>query len=319
MRAIRVHQFGDPSVMKLETLPDPVAGPGQVVVRLRAIGVNPVDTYIRSGWYGPQKFPYTPGYDGAGVVEQIGAGVAGVKAGDRVMVYRPASGTYTDLALCEQKNVLPLPPNLSFEQGASLGISYFTAYVALFDRGRAKKGETVLVHGATGGVGTACVQLAHAAGLRVIGTGSTEAGRAMAEAQGAEEVFDHSKPGYLDEIRAATGGHGPNLIIEMLANVNLEHDLGLAAAKGRIVIVGSRGKIEITPRLTMRGNLDVLGMSLHNATDEELGAAWVQISAGIASGRLKPVVGETMKLEEAAAAHERIMAPGASGKIVLVP
>ena len=319
MLAIRVHEFGGPEVLRLETVTDPVAGKGQVVVRIRAIGVNPVDTYIRSGAYGTRPIPFTPGYDGAGEVESVGPGVSGVRVGDRVVVYRPAAGTYAEKTLCEQREILALPDSFTFEQGASLGVSYFTAYTALFQRGRAKKGETVLVHGATGGVGTACVQLAHAAGLRVFGTGSTEAGRALARQSGAQAMFDHSRPGYTEEIRGALGGIGPELIIEMLANVNLERDLELVGARGRIVIVGSRGKIEITPRLTMRGNLDVLGMSLNNSTAEELLEAWRGIHAGIGSGHVKPVVGEIMRLDQAAAAHERILAPGAIGKLVLIP
>ncbi|MFO0861472.1 MAG: NADPH:quinone reductase [Phycisphaerales bacterium] len=319
MRAIRVHQFGDPTVLKLEELPAPAPAASQALVRVHAIGVNPVDTYIRSGTYGPQNFPFTPGYDASGVVERVGDSFSGFAVGERVVVYRPPGGTYAEQLVAEAKHLLPLPNSLSFEQGASLGVPYFTASIALFDRGRGAKGETVLVHGATGGVGLACVQLAHAAGLRVLGTGSTEKGRAIAIAQGADKMFDHAQAGTIDQIRDATGGRGPDLIIEMLANVNLEHDLTLAAPRGRIVIVGSRGKLEITPRLLMKGNLDVMGMSLHNSTESELRGAWSRIVREIEAGRVRPVVGETMPLAQAPKAHERIMAPGAGGKIILVP
>lgn len=319
MKAIRIHNFGDPSVLQLETLPDPAASGDQVLVRIRAVGVNPVDTYIRSGIYGLQQFPFTPGYDASGTIEQVGSGISGFKPGDRVMLYRPPGGTYRELIACDVKHLFPLPVSLSFEQGAGLGVPYFTAQIALFDRGRAKPGETVLVHGATGGVGTACVQLAHAAGLTVLGTGSSEKGRSLATSLGAKRVFDHSMPGYLDEILKATGGRGPDLIIEMLANVNLENDMSIAAPRGRIVVVGNRGKIEVTPRLLMKSNLDVFGMSLHNATDAELREAWTQITRGVDSGKLTPIIGETMPLAQAAAAHERIMAPGAAGKIILIP
>lgn len=319
MRAIRVHSFGDPSVLKMETAADPTPVSGQVLVRVRAIGVNPVDTYIRAGIYGPMAFPYTPGYDASGIVEQVGKSVSSFRAGDRVMLYRPPSGVYAELVACDAKHVFALAPSLSFEQGAGLGVPYFTAQIAIFDRGRGKADETVLVHGATGGVGTAAIQLAHAAGLKVLGTGSSGKGRELATKLGATRVFDHSRPGYLDEIREATGGKGPDLIIEMLANVNLENDMNLAAPRGRIVIVGNRGKIEITPRLMMKGNLDVLGMSLHNSTDAELHAAWGRIAAGIETGGLVPVVAEKMPLAQAASAHEKIMAPGAAGKIILIP
>jgi len=319
MKSVRVHQFGDPSVLKPELLPDPAVGPKQLLIRVHAVGVNPVDTYIRAGIYGPREFPFTPGFDAAGVVERVGAEQKAIKQGDRVVVYRPPGGTYTKLVSCDAEYVFPLPQALSFEEGAALGVPYFSAHLALFARGRARSGETVLVHGATGGVGIAAVQLAHAAGLRVFGTGSTERGRQLALEQGATRMFDHSKPGYIEEIRAATDGKGPELIIEMLANVNLENDLGLAAMRGRIVIIGSRGKIEITPRLTMKNNIDVKGMGVLNATDEELRSAWESIRSGIEAGKLRPIIGERFSLDDAAKAHEKVMEPGAFGKIVLIP
>ncbi|MBL8886221.1 MAG: NADPH:quinone reductase [Phycisphaerales bacterium] len=319
MKAVRVHQFGDPSVLKPELLPDPPVGPKQVLVRVHAVGVNPVDTYIRSGIYGAREFPFVPGFDAAGVVERVGAEQKAFKQGDRVVVYRPPGGTYTKLISCGPEYLFPLPHNLSFEEGAALGVPYFSAHLALFVRGRAKAGETVLVHGATGGVGIAAVQLARAAGLRVFGTGSTERGRQLAVEQGAAKVFDHGKAGYIEEIRAATDGKGPDLIVEMLANVNLENDLGLAAMHGRIVIIGSRGKIEITPRHTMKNNIDVMGMGVLNATNEELHGAWESIRSGIDAGKLRPIIGEKFSLDDAAKAHAKVMEPGAFGKIVLIP
>ncbi|MGH7244338.1 MAG: NADPH:quinone reductase [Phycisphaerales bacterium] len=319
MKSIRIHQFGDPSVLKPELLPDPAVGPTQALIRVYAVGVNPVDTYIRSGIYGPREFPFIPGFDASGVVERVGAEQKAYKQGDRVVVYRPPGGTYTKLISCDAEYLFPLPQSLSFEEGAALGVPYFSAHLALFARGRAKPGETVLVHGATGGVGIAAVQLAHAAGLRVLGTGSTERGRQLAVEQGAAQMFDHAKPGYIEEIRAATDGKGPDLIVEMLANVNLENDLGLVAMRGRIVIIGSRGKIEITPRHTMKNNIDVMGMGVLNATTEELHGAWASIRSGIEAGKLRPIIGEKFPLDDAAKAHTKVMELGAFGKIVLVP
>jgi len=161
----------DPEVLRLEEVPTPRPGNGQVLVRMHAIGVNPVDTYIRSGSY-PQKpaLPYTPGNDGAGVVDQIGKDVTRFKSGDRVYIARSISGTYAEFALCDESQVHPLPPNVSFAQGAAMGTPYATAYRGLFQRAQAKPGEAVLIHGASGGVGTATVQLARARGLRVFGT-----------------------------------------------------------------------------------------------------------------------------------------------------
>src|SRR2546423_3506162 len=174
MKAIRVHEFGAPTVMRLEEVTEPQAGAGQVVVRVTAAGVNPVDAYISSGMY-PRKpeLPYTPGSDGAGVVEAVGPEVKRVSVGERVYLAGAISGTYAERALCLEAHVHTLPASLSFAQGAAMGVPYATAYRALFDRAQAQPGETVLVHGASGGVGIAAVQLARAAGLKVIGTGGT--------------------------------------------------------------------------------------------------------------------------------------------------
>src|SRR5437870_4811516 len=175
MKAIRVTDFGGPDVLKLQNVADPKPDSGQVLVRVKAAGVNPVDTYIRAGVYAKKpNLPYTPGTDAAGIVEAAGPNVKRFKPGDRVYTNGSITGVYAELALCEESRVHPLPSNISFAQGAALGVPYGTAYRALFQRGHAKPGEAVLVHGASGGVGIACVQFARAAGLTVIGTGGTE-------------------------------------------------------------------------------------------------------------------------------------------------
>ena len=320
MKAIRVHEFGGPEQLKLEETADPQAGQGQVLARVRAVGVNPVDAYIRSGAHVVKpKLPYTPGMDAAGEIEAIGEGVARVRAGDRVYVAGSLSGTYAELALCDESQVHPLPSSCSFEQGAGVGVPYATAYRALFLRAHAVPGETVLVHGATGGVGIAATQLAHAAGLHVIGTGGTEEGRRLALEQGAHEVLDHHSEGYLEKISEITGGRGVDVVLEMLANVNLNRDLEIVAKKGRVIVIGSRGPVEINPRLTMTRDASILGMSLINATKEELASIHAALVAGLENGTLRPVVGREMPLSDAARAHEAVLEPGAHGKIVLVP
>lgn len=320
MKAIRIHKFGGPEVMKLEDVPDPAPGPGQVVVAVRAIGVNPVDTYIRSGQHVTKpSLPYTPGADAAGVVESVGEGVTRVAPGASVYVAGTISGAYAGLALCDQSQVQRLPAHLTFEQGASVGIPYATAYRALFQRANALPGETVLVHGATGGVGTAAVQLARAAGLTVIATGGTERGRNNVAELGAHHVLDHHAPDYIDSIRALTGGNGVNVILEMLANVNLAKDLGLLAPRGRVVVIGNRGTIEINPRDAMSRDSSILGMSLHNATADDRKTIHAALVAGLENGTLRPVVGKEMPLAEAPRAHEAVMESGAFGKIVLIP
>lgn len=320
MKAIRVHEFGGPEVIQLEDLPDPTPGPGQVVVQAHAIGVNPVDTYIRTGQY-PVKppLPYTPGMDAAGIVESVGEGVMRVAVGDRVYVAGTISGAYAQKILCTESQVHRLPPNVTFEQGAAVGIPYATAYRALFHRAQTRPGETVLVHGATGGVGIAAVQIARAAGMTVIGTGGTEKGRSEVAEQGAHQVFDHHAPDYLDQIRALTRGDGVNVVLEMLANVNLAKDLVILAKYGRVVVIGSRGTIEIDPRATMSRDSSILGMTLMNVSDQDRASIHAALVAGLENGTLRPIVGKKIPLADAARAHEAVLQPGAFGKIVLIP
>jgi NADPH:quinone reductase len=320
MRAVRVQEFGGPEQLRLEEASDPQAGAGQVLVRVHAVGVNPVDVYIRSGAHVVKPgLPYTPGMDGAGVVEAAGEGVTRFHAGDRVYVAGSLSGTYAELTLCDEQQVHPLPAPLSFEQGAGVGVPYATAYRALFLRARAMPGETLFIHGATGGVGIAAIQLARAAGMRVIGTGGTEEGRRLVLKQGAHGVLDHHAEGYLEKLSEMTEGRGADVVLEMLANVNLNRDLEVVARKGRVVVIGSRGTVEINPRLTMTRDASILGMSLVNATREELSAIHAALVAGLESGTLRPVVGRRMPLSEAAGAHTAVLEPGAHGKIVLIP
>jgi len=319
MKAIRVHEFGGPEVMKFEEVQNPVAGPGQVVVEVKAIGVNPVETYIRTGTYAIKpNLPFTPGNDVAGVVEEVGAGVTTCKAGDRVYNSQTLSGAYAEKTLCNALNVHPLPGNVSFEQGAGVGVPYGTAYRALFQRAGAKSAETVLVHGASGGVGIASVQFARAAGLTVFGTAGSDAGMELAKREGAHHVLNHSKEGYLDELMKMTQGGGVNIVLEMLANKNLAHDLNVIARHGRIMVIGNRGTIEINPRGTMARECDIRGVMLFGASQEEFQAMHAAIFAGLEAGTLRPIVGRKFALADAVKAHEAVMAHGASyGKIIL--
>jgi NADPH2:quinone reductase len=320
MKAIRVHEFGPPEVMTLAETADPRPGPGQVVVRVKATGVNPTDAYSRSGAYGRRPvLPFTPGSDAGGLVESAGEGVTRVKAGDRVYTSGTISGAYAELALCDEGQVHPLPENVTFSQGAGIYIPYGTAYRALFKRAQARPAETVLVHGASGGVGTAAVQLAHAAGLTVIGTAGSERGRRLVREQGADHVLDHRTPGYLDQLPALTGNRGVHVLLEMLANVNLDKDLQVVAPGGRLVVIGSRGRVEITPRDIMWSQATILGLTLYKTTDNEKAEIFAALEAGLRQGALRPVVGEEMPLAEAPRAHHTIMESPAYGKIVLIP
>jgi NADPH:quinone reductase len=320
MKAIRVSAYGDPSVLKLEEIPTPQPGPDQVLVRNRAVGVNPVDTYLRSNTdnRGP-KLPYTPGSDAAGVVEAVGPGVTGVKAGDRVYVGGTATGAYAELSLCAPSQIHPLPAAVTFAQGAAANIPYATAFHALFNRGHAQAGETLLVHGASGGVGIGAVQLARARGLTVIGTAGTDRGRRLVLEQGAHHVLDHTAPNYLKELTDLTGGRGPDIILEMLANVNLQNDLGIIAMRGRIVVVGNRGGIEINARLAMNKDAAIIGMALGHATPAQLVGIHAALVEGLRNGTLRPVIGQELPMAQASRGHQAVMEPGHYGKIVLIP
>jgi len=325
MKAIRVQEFGGPTVLKLDDVPDPKPGPGDVVVRVRAAGVNPVDMYMHTGSYARKPpLPYTPGQDGAGEVESVGADVKDFKPGDRVYIAgvgatAAGAGTYAERALCIPSQLHRLPARVTFAQGAALGVPYCTAYRALFQRAFARPGETVLVHGATGGVGIATVELAHARGLTVIGSGGTDKGLGVVREHGADVVVNHRDSNYADAIMKATGGRGVDLIVEMAAHINLDRDLGLLAKHGRVVVVGNRGRTEIDARQAMGRDAAILGMTLFNATEPDLVEIHAGLMAGLENGTLNPVVGREMPLADAARAHEAVMEPGALGKIVLVP
>jgi NADPH2:quinone reductase len=313
MKAIRVHAFGAPDVMKIEDVPDPKPGPGQVVVRVKAAGVNPSDTYMRSGAYAVKPpLPYTPGSDGAGMVDAVGEGVTHVAVGDRVYLARSLSGTYAELVLAQTSHVYALPERVSFAQGAGLYVPYATAYRALRQIAHARGGETVLVHGASGGVGIAAVQFARAMGLRVIGTAGTDAGRELVRKEGAHVVLDHHDPKYREGLVC-------DVILEMLANVNLGHDSKMLAPRGRVVVIGSRGDVTITPRDLMTRDASVHAMLLWNIPPDDERDAHAAIAAGLDNGTLRPVVRMEMPLADAPRAHEAVLAPGAFGKIVLVP
>jgi NADPH2:quinone reductase len=319
MKAIRVKEFGGPDVLRLEQVTAPKPGAGEVLVRIHASGVNPVETYIRAGKYARlPELPYTPGNDGAGVVEEVGADVREFKAGDRVYTAGSISGTYAEFALCRKEQIHPLPANVSFAQGAAIGTPYATAYRGLFQRAVAKPGETVLVHGASGGVGTAAVQLARARGLRVFGTAGSDEGLKLVREQGAHEMFDHRVSEHFEQVMKATNGHGVDVIVEMLANVNLGKDLNILAKRGRVVVIGSRGPVEINPRDAMQRDADVRGMILPNTPPAEMASIHAALVAGLENGTLRPVIGKEFPLAEAAQAHQAMMKSGALGKIVLV-
>ena len=324
MKAILARQFGGPEVLQLEDVPDPAAGRGQVRVKVHAVGVNPYDTYMRAGGYAIKPdLPYTPGADAAGVIDQVGEDVSSWRAGDRVYVSGTAAGkahgAYAQYVVCTPEQVHRLPDRISFTQGAGLFVPYVTAWRALFGRANTRAGDVVLIHGASGGVGVAATQFAVAAGATVIGTAGSDDGLEVVRAQRAHHAVNHGQPGYLDEIPKLSGGRGPDVILEMLANVNLDHDLTIVAPGGRVVVIGNRGRVEIDARKIMTKDVSVFGLALWGIPPDDVRRAHQAIIAGLESGALNPVVGTEMPLKDAALAHRRVMEPGARGKIVLLP
>jgi NADPH2:quinone reductase len=325
MKAIVVSEFGGPEVLRVKECNDPTPGADQVVVDVKAAGVNPVDTYRRAGGQGYQgELPFTPGIDGAGTVSAVGSDVQGIGVGDRVYITGSISGTYAEHCLCAAGQVHPLPEHdadgnpISFETGACLWVNYGTAYRALFQRGEAKLGDWVLVHGATGGVGVAAIQWAKAKGLHVVGSAGSEDGIKMLQDLGVDLAVNHHDSSRVDAIKEATDG-GPAVIVEMLANVNLETDMGLVGKNGRIVIVGSRGSVEVTPRRLMGKEADVRGLILFGAVGEELETIHREMQTALSQGVIRPVIQQTLPLAEAPEAHRAVIEDKSHGKIVLVP
>ena len=321
MRAVQVSKFGGPSVLEVQSnVPVPTPGPNDVLVNVKCAGINPVETYMRQGSYARlPPLPWTPGNDGAGIVAAVGANVTDtehLKVGQRVWIAGSATGTYAEYCLCTDSQVNPLPDHVSFSQGAAVFVAFKTAYRALFTRIQTKAGSNVFVHGGSGAVGTAAVQLAVAHGCKVTSTAGTDNGMAILKALGAK-AYNHRKDNYVEEI-LKDHPEKFDVVIEMLANVNLDSDMDLIAYRGAIVVVGNRGTIDnINPRKLMMTEGSIVGLLA--APEEELSAAIAGINGGLRSGALKPIVGPVFELDDAPQAHVEVIEHknGSSGKIVL--
>lgn len=321
MKAVQITEHGDAEVLRWVDTEVPRPGPGQVRVRVRAAGLNPADTYMVRGGYEffHNPLPWVPGFDSAGDVDALGEGVSGLAVGDRVFVAgipAAADGAFAQYHVADARVVRPLPATVDYAEGAALGVPYTTAYRALFQRADLRPGETVLVHGASGGVGQACVQFARAHGARVIATAGTTEGLALASRQGAHVAVDHSTPEHIAELHELAPD-GIDVVVEMAASNNLEADLGLLARDGRVVVVGARTPVEITPRLVMRTEAAVLGVALWNITPEQTHQALSAIGAGLENGTLAPLVGHRLPLERVAEAFALVSNGHRMGKVVL--
>ncbi len=318
MKAIKVKAFGGPEVLQIVDCEIPAPASGEVLIRVSAIGINPVETYIRAGAYPVlPALPFIPGGNMAGTVIDCGPGAGQWQTGDRVYSAATLSGAYAEYTICNAGQIFRLPDIITFQQGAAVGIPAATAWRGLFLRGGGQQGERLLVHGASGSVGQAAIQLAKAAGMEVYGTAGTTEGLNLLRQLGARRVFDHQNRGYVQEIGQEVPT-GFDLILEMLANVNLEKDLEFLAPRGRVVVIGSRGRIEIDPRMTMGKETDIRGLSLFSCTAEEMRRTHAALGKALENGGLVPIISREMRLAEAPEAHRLVMQNGNCGKIVLI-
>jgi NADPH:quinone reductase-like Zn-dependent oxidoreductase len=326
MRAVRIHEDGGPEVLVLEEAPDPVANPGEVLIRLRASALNHLDIWIRQGLPSVPK-PRILGADGAGVVEALGDGVAGFEPGERVVlnpgieagggrihvIGEHGDGTNAELIAVPATNVHPIPDGLSFEEAAAFPLVFETAYRMLVTRAVLREGEWVLAWGIGGGVSTAALAIAKALGAQVIVTSSSEAKLERARELGADATVNHATGDVKAAVQEATGGRGADVIVETVGEATWATSLQVAAPGGRITVCGATSGPN-PPAALHRiwwKQLSILGSTM--GTGEDFAGAYELV----ASGRARPIVDTVLPLEEIRAAHERLEAGEQLGKIVL--
>jgi NADPH:quinone reductase-like Zn-dependent oxidoreductase len=326
VRAVRIHEDGGPEVLRLEEAPDPVAGPGEVLVRLRASALNHLDIWIRKGLPSVPK-PRILGADGAGVVEALGEGVSGFEAGERVVlnpgievgggrihvIGEHGDGTNAELLAVPATNVHPIPDGLSFEEAAAFPLVFETAYRMLVTRAGLREGEWVLAWGIGGGVSTATLAIGKALGAKVIATSSSEAKLARARELGADATVNHATGDVKEAVKEATDGRGADIVVESVGEATWATSLQVAAPGGRITVCGATSGPNPPAALhrVWWKQLSILGSTM--GTGEDFAGAYDLV----ASGRARPVVDTVLPLEEIRAAHERLEAGEQLGKIVL--
>ena len=324
MKAIQINEFGGPEVLKTVEIDEPYPNEDEVKVKVFVTGLNPSEAYTITGTYGYNvpNLPYVPGYDATGIIEEVGSSVNHFKKGDRVFLSAFSAerntGTYAEKVVTDAKNVFRLPDNISFKEGAALGIPVFTAYKAIFLKANVRAGETVLVHGASGSVGSMAVQMAKAIGATVIGTSSTEEGRQTILDLGADHAMDHISEDNKEEVLNITNEQGPDVIIEMLANANLETDMQVIVKYGRIIIVGSRDTIEVNPRNLMTSEAIVTGMTFTYPTQKEMKEMQYGVNALLEIGAIRSLIGNEFTLDEPVEAHKSLMESSGNGRTIFV-
>lgn len=319
MKAVQIFQYGGPDVLKIQNIPVEKPGRGQALIRIEAAGINFIDIYQRRGAY-PVHLPYTPGLEGAGIVEAVGEGVTNVKPGDRV-AYVHEAGSYAEQNLVKAENLIPLPSDLSFEQGAAFPLQGMTAHYLIHEFRKIKPQDVVLIHAAAGGMGLLLVQWAKHLGAKVLGTVSTEEKAKIAKAAGADEVIIYTKQDFASEVKRLTNGHGADFIIDGVGKATFAGNLQAAALRGNIVIFGAAsGPADpISPNVLMKDSLTISGGSLFNyiLNKEELMRRAKDVITAIREGWLKLRIDSVFPLEKVAEAHQKLEERKTAGKVLL--
>ena len=321
MQAIRVHESGGPEVMRIEDVADPQPGPGQVLVRMEASGVNFIDVYQRKGQYA-MKHPYTPGSEGAGVVEAVGSGVTRVRAGDRVASEK-LLGSYAELALAPVDYVVRLPERVSATAGAATMLQGITAHYLATSTYPIKAGDRCLVHAAAGGVGLLLCQVAKRRGAWVVGTTSTEAKATLARQAGADEVILYTQQDFVTEVKRLTSGRGVQVVYDSVGATTFDGSLDCLAPRGMMVLFGqSSGPVpRLDPQiLNRKGSLFLTRPTIaHYTVPDELASRADELFAWIADGSLTVHIDRVVPLAQAADAHRALEARETVGKVLLTP
>ncbi len=323
MKAIQVQRAGGPEVLELTELPKPNPGPEQVLIRVEAVGLNFADILSVAGEYLVRtRYPMVPGMEFAGVVEAVGEGVEHCRPGELVAALG-GSGAFAEYAVVSSRAVLPVPPSMSAAEAAAFPVSYYTAYFALQTQAQAKPGEWVLIQAAAGALGTASIQIAKALGLRVVALASREEKLELCRTLGADVTLLSTQNNLVEAVKEATGGRGVDILMEVVGGTGFAQSLKMLAYRGRLLVIGSasREMAQMYPVSLMKGNQSVIGVWLTPFLSDpaEMQAATAFLMPLVASGQVRPVVGERFKLEEAARAFAFILGRQNTGKVILEP
>jgi len=323
MRVIEIAVAGGPDVLRVGNRPKPVAGAGEVLIEVAAAGVNRPDVMQRKGMYPPPAGASDiPGLEIAGTVVAIGDGVASLVVGDKVCALVTGGG-YAEFCIAPEVQCLPVPRGLTMIEAASLPENYFTVWTNVFDRGRLARGESLLVQGGSSGIGVSAIQIAHALGSRVFATAGSPAKCTACERLGAERAINYREEDFVEVTKSATGGHGVDVILDMIGGEYVPREIAALAEEGRLVLISTMGgaKAEIDLRAVMGRRLSITGSTLRARSSEFKGGIARSLRANVwpllESGSVKPVVHATFPLERASEAHRLMESSEHIGKIVL--